>query len=82
VSFWTHLFFLAAAFALAGCSPCTSATTPINLPDGGPVRCVTAEDCPRTGNDLVCVQTSPFDYTSTCVNCVATACVRIAVNCP
>jgi hypothetical protein len=76
--------FLLVALVLsgAGCSPCTSATSALTQPDGGSVQCVTAEDCPRTGNDLVCVTDSPADYTSTCVACDSTLCKRVTVSCP
>jgi len=77
------LLLLAALLAsAASCSQCTSSTIGVALPDGGPVRCVTAEDCPRTGNDLVCVISSPQDFTSTCVSCVSTECMRVTVVCP
>jgi hypothetical protein len=80
---WPSFLLLAVPLALAaGCSQCTSSTTGVTQPDGGPLRCVTAEDCPRTGNDLVCVISSPQDYTSTCVSCVATQCQRVTVLCP
>ncbi|MGO8968789.1 MAG: hypothetical protein ACLQDQ_04380 [Myxococcaceae bacterium] len=76
--------FLLAAAALAGaaCSPCPSTRSALVLSDGGAVRCVTSEDCPRTGNDTVCVTTGAEDYTSTCVLCASTACVRVSVSCP
>jgi hypothetical protein len=82
VSWWTPFPLVALALLGAGCSPCTSGTSALSLPDGGPVRCVTAEDCPRTGNDLVCVITSPVDFTSTCVACLNTSCSRTTVSCP
>jgi hypothetical protein len=83
VSRWPSFLLLVVLVAFgASCSPCTSATTAVTQPDGGPVRCVTAEDCPRTGNDLVCVISSPADYTSTCVSCVSTQCMQVAVSCP
>ncbi len=82
MSWWTPFPLVALALLGAGCSPCTSGTSALSLPDGGPARCVTAEDCPRTGNDLVCVLTSPVDFTSTCVACLNTSCSRTTVSCP
>jgi hypothetical protein len=82
VSRWTPFLLAVLALPGAACQPCSSATTNVSLPDGGPFRCVTAEDCPRTGNDIVCVIDGHFDYTSTCVSCVATECTRVAVSCP
>ena len=78
VSRWTPFFL---AFAVAACSPCPYTKNNLALPDGGPVRCVTAEDCPRTANDLVCVQNGPFDFTSSCVGCSSTVCQRTVVTC-
>ena len=71
-----------AALLLAACSPCPSTHAAVVLPDGGPVRCVTSEDCPRTGNETVCTTTSPENLTTTCLSCMSTACVRLVVTCP
>jgi hypothetical protein len=76
-------FLLAVALLFgAACQPCRSLTTLLTEADAGAIRCVTSEDCPRTGNDLVCVTDSPQDYTSTCVSCVSTQCMRVTVSCP
>ena len=80
VSCLTPVFALVALLSV-GCT-CSSSTTLLAQPDGGIFVCVTGEDCPRTGNDLVCDTTSPPDYTSACVSCVATQCRRTVVNCP
>jgi hypothetical protein len=82
VSRWTSLLLAVLALSGAACHPCSSATANVSLPDGGPFRCVTAEDCPRTGNDIVCVTDIPVDYTSTCVACLNTQCARVVVSCP
>jgi hypothetical protein len=82
VSPWTCFSLVALALVATGCNQCTSSTVALTLADGGPVRCVTAEDCPRTGNDLVCVTTSPVDFSSTCVACPNTTCTRTTVSCP
>jgi hypothetical protein len=82
VSRWTSFLFALGLLSGAACSPCTSQSSALIQPDGGAFRCVTAEDCPRTGNDLVCAISSPADYTSTCVTCQSTQCMRRAVNCP
>ena len=48
-------------------------------PDGGPLRCLAPEDCPLTGNILICVDTGePNHLTQACVRCVETACVKDA----
>jgi hypothetical protein len=75
------LLLVVAALLGAACT-CDTVQTSIQHPDGGPVRCVLSEDCPRTGTDNVCITDSPPDFTSTCVSCVATECVRLAVSCP
>lgn len=82
VTRWTPFLLAVAALLGAACRPCSTVTASLLQNDGGPFRCVTAEDCPRTGNDNVCVTTTPPDYTSTCVSCAATLCMRETVSCP
>jgi hypothetical protein len=63
---------------LLGCDrgPCTSTRSVLRLPDGGPVRCLQPEDCPLTGNILICVDSGePNHLTQGCVRCVETTCV-------
>jgi hypothetical protein len=73
---------LAAALALAGCSPCKTASSTVLALDGGPVRCVASEDCPRTGTEILCVTDRPLAETITCLSCIDTACIRTEVSCP
>lgn len=73
---------LAAALAVAGCSPCKTASSTVLLLDGGVARCVAAEDCPRTGTEILCVTDRPLAETLTCMSCVDTACIRTEVSCP
>ena len=83
VSRWMPPFLVSVAALLAGaCSPCPSTHTALVSPDGGPVSCVTAEDCPRTGNETVCTTNPPENLTTTCLSCVSTACLRVVVTCP
>ena len=79
---WTPFLLVVTALLSVACLPCSTVTAALTAVDGGPVRCVTAEDCPRTGNDSVCVTDKPPDYTSTCVACLSTQCKRETVSCP
>jgi len=71
-----------AALASVGCAPCKGVQSSLFHSDGGAVRCVTSEDCPRTGNDTVCITTSPLIYAGACVSCVSTECLRWVETCP
>jgi hypothetical protein len=73
--------YVAIAVASAACT-CNSSQTSIFEADGGPLQCVVAEDCPRTGTDNVCVTLSPADYSGTCVACRAYVCSRVVTQCP
>jgi hypothetical protein len=72
---------LALAAASAACT-CKATQSSLLGPDGGPVSCVVADDCPRTGTDNVCVTNSPADYSGTCVSCQAYLCARVVTQCP
>ncbi len=68
----------AALCGLAACQPssniCGEQTQELTRPDGGEWRCVSAEDCPRTEDTVVCV--SPGGYEEPCVSCTDTRCVK------
>lgn len=72
-------FFIAiAGTALCGCQPvnnvCGSQEQQLLAPDGGEVRCVQAQDCPRPNNVNVCVLNGTPE--TECVSCTDTRCVR------
>jgi len=73
---------LAAVFLL-GCDGgrCNATVSAVTGLDAGQVRCVRPEDCPLTGNLLVCADTSePSLPSQSCVRCEELLCVKYA--CP
>ena len=64
---------------LLGCDggPCKTTVSAVRGLDGGQVHCVRPEDCPLSGNLLVCADsTEPNLPTQACVRCEQTQCVK------
>ena len=76
---------LAGLSGVLGCSPssniCNQTLQTLNTPDGGPLGCITATDCPRGAETYVCTTTGGLQPWE-CVSCDSGACVlHVPVPC-
>jgi len=61
---------------LAGCGPShDDCKSEVLNPQGEPYRCIASEDCPRSGNETLCI--TDVGAQEECIRCEATQCVRI-----
>ena len=73
---WLVPLVLSAMSGLAGCGATrVDCQTPLVNPQGEDYRCIASEDCPRSGNETLCITDTGSELE--CIRCQDTRCVRI-----
>jgi len=75
---WRGALAVTVAAAALGCNDievCGSRQETLSSADNGPYRCTTAEDCPRSSRESVCV--TDVSPEQACIKCQETLCTRV-----
>jgi hypothetical protein len=75
---WRGALAVTVAAAALGCNDievCGSRQETLPTADGGEYRCTTAEDCPRSSRESVCV--TDVSPEQACIKCQETKCTRV-----
>ena len=75
---WRGVLAVSVTVAALGCNDievCGSQQEPMLSADNRPYRCTTAEDCPRSSRESVCV--TDVSPEQSCIKCQETMCTRV-----